>query len=64
MKEVQEFYKDPIVTEVKKLDQFYIAEENHQNFYNENTFNPYCQKIIKPKIEKLNQIFLKFLNKN
>jgi len=46
-------YKNPIVTELKPLEQFYKAETHHQNFYKNNQESPYCQVIINPKINKL-----------
>ena len=44
---------DPIVTEIKPLSVFYEAEKYHQNYYQENPENRYCQIVITPKIEKL-----------
>ena len=46
-------FKKPIVTEVKKLDKFYLAEDYHQNYYNNNKNVPYCKYVIKPKLDKL-----------
>ena len=40
------------VTEVTELDVFYAAEDYHQNYYNNNTNQPYCQLVILPKIKK------------
>ena len=40
------------VTEVTELDIFYAAEDYHQNYYNNNTNQPYCQLVILPKINK------------
>ena len=40
------------VTEVTELDVFYAAEGYHQNYYNNNTNQPYCQLVILPKINK------------
>ena len=40
------------VTEVTELDVFYAAEDYHQNYYNNNTNQPYCQLVILPKINK------------
>ena len=52
----QKDFKEPIVTEVAKLEKFYVAEDKHQNYYNENgTKNPYCQVVIRPKLQKLLQ---------
>lgn len=46
-------YKDPIVTKIEPFTDFYKAEDYHQNFYEKNYSQPYCQLIINPKIEKL-----------
>ena len=47
-------YSNPIVTEISVLDTFYIAENYHQNYYRLNKNAPYCQLVIKPKLDKLN----------
>ena len=47
-------YSNPIVTEVSVLDTFYIAENYHQDYYRLNKNAPYCQLVIKPKLDKLN----------
>lgn len=47
----------PIVTEVKPLEQFYPAEQYHQNYYRSNTDQPYCQAVINPKLAKLRQSY-------
>lgn len=41
-----------IVTEVTKLDVFYPAEDYHQNYFNNNPNQPYCARLIAPKIDK------------
>lgn len=50
-------YADPIVTEVQPLDKFYTAEEYHQNYYQDNKQQPYCQLVISPKIKKFHEEF-------
>ena len=40
------------VTEITKLDVFYPAEGYHQNYYNNNSNQPYCKMVILPKINK------------
>ena len=49
------YYDEPIVTELTALDQFYIAENYHQDYYKNNKNAPYCKFVIKPKLDKLNQ---------
>ena len=50
----QKEWKDPIVTQVAPLKVFYTAEVSHQDYYRINgNKNPYCQAVIRPKIEKL-----------
>ncbi|WP_144082944.1 peptide-methionine (S)-S-oxide reductase MsrA [Salinispira pacifica] len=53
MKEAQEDWPDPIVTEIEPLTAFYPAEEYHQDFYEKNPNYGYCAAVIRPKMEKL-----------
>ena len=46
-------FGDPIVTEVEPLDTFYQAEDKHQDYYERNASQPYCQSVISPKVAKL-----------
>ena len=57
--EIQPKFKNPIVTEIKALEQFYPAEDYHQNYFLSNKNAPYCQIAITPKITKFRQIFKK-----
>ncbi|HTL59526.1 MAG TPA: peptide-methionine (S)-S-oxide reductase MsrA [Candidatus Limnocylindrales bacterium] len=50
--EAQKHFKQPIVTEIVPLKKFYKAEGYHQNYYRNNPYQPYCQVVIKPKVEK------------
>lgn len=54
-------YQNPIVTEVKPLGVFFPAEDYHQNYYNGNPKQPYCQLIISPKIKKFETKFKELL---
>jgi peptide-methionine (S)-S-oxide reductase len=50
-------FNQPIVTEISPLGIFYQAEDYHQNYYNQNDNQPYCQFVIKPKLEKFEKVF-------
>ena len=51
--ENEHIYNDSIVTEIVPFEQFYKAEEYHQNYYENNREASYCRVIIDPKITKL-----------
>jgi peptide-methionine (S)-S-oxide reductase len=59
--ESEGIWEDPIVTEVKPFDEFYVAEDYHQNYFRNNGFQPYCQVIIAPKVAKFRKQHLKRL---
>ena len=59
--ELQAYFEQPIVTEVSPLINYYDAEDDHQNFYNEHSTQGYCQYVINPKLEKLRAHFASFL---
>lgn len=50
-------FDDPIVTEISKFDKFYVAEDYHQNYFNLNGSQPYCNFVIRPKVEKFKKAF-------
>ena len=45
-------FDSPIVTTLEPLKVLYVAEDYHQNYYNENGEQPYCQFVVRPKVEK------------
>ncbi len=51
--DAQEVYDSPIVTEIRPLEKFWVAEGYHQNYYNQHENKPYCQLVINPKIAKI-----------
>ena len=55
--EEERVYKNPIVTEVTKFNDFYVAEDYHHNYFALNKNQPYCQFIIAPKMEKFRKVF-------
>jgi peptide-methionine (S)-S-oxide reductase len=52
-----QIFAKPIVTKVSRASNFYIAEDYHQNYYNLNQSQGYCEYVITPKIEKLRAMF-------
>lgn len=54
-------YENPVVTEVTPLGTFYSAEDYHYDYYAHNAGKPYCQLVIAPKLEKLQQRFAELL---
>jgi methionine-S-sulfoxide reductase len=56
-------FNDPLVTEVKPLENFYQAEDYHNGYFEANKQLPYCRIVIQPKIEKLEKVFDNILKK-
>ncbi|OGA48184.1 MAG: peptide-methionine (S)-S-oxide reductase [Betaproteobacteria bacterium RIFCSPLOWO2_12_FULL_62_58] len=54
---------DPIVTEVVPASVFYVAESYHQEYFERNPYQPYCQFVVAPKVAKFRKHFLKKLKK-
>ena len=50
-------FEDPIVTTLEPLDIFYDAEDNHRDYYDQNSNQSYCQFVISPKIKLITQRF-------
>lgn len=46
-----------VVTKVSKATTFYVAENYHQNYYNQNKEKSYCSYVITPKVEKVREKF-------
>ena len=59
--EAEAIWNNPIVTEVAPFDEFYVAEDYHQNYFRNNGFQPYCQVIIAPKVAKFRKQHLERL---
>ncbi len=61
----KEVFSHPVVTTVEDLDTFYAAEDYHQNYYKRNGgSNPYCTRVVGPKVEKFKKVFKDKLKKN
>ena len=59
----QQIWDKPIVTEVSKLDKFYVAEDYHQEYFARNPYQPYCMAVVAPKVSKFRKHFLELLKK-
>ena len=59
----EKIWDDPIVTEITEATTFYAAEDYHQNYFNQNADQPYCQFVVRPKVEKFKKLFSEKLKK-
>lgn len=50
-------YSSKVVTEISPYTVFYKAEDYHQNYFNDNKEEGYCQFVIAPKLEKFKKVF-------
>lgn len=50
-----------VVTEVKSLADFYEAENYHHNYFAKNPGEGYCQRVVNPKVEKVQKKFVTLL---
>lgn len=50
-------WKNPVVTEIFPVGEFFPAEDYHRDYYEHNTQQPYCQMVISPKLTKFRQKF-------
>lgn len=55
--EAQKLYSRPVVTQLVPFTAFYKAEDYHQEYYEHNPGQPYCQVVISPKLEKFRKHF-------
>ncbi len=56
-------FNGPIVTAIEPAQEFYVAEDYHQNYFNQNGSQPYCQMVVRPKVEKFEKVFKDKLSK-
>lgn len=53
----EKVFSDKIVTEVAPIKNFYKAEDYHQDYYTQNTNQPYCRLVVKSKVDKFEKLF-------
>lgn len=52
------YYADKIVTTLEPLNNYFVAENYHQDYFRlKGDQNPYCQMVVKPKLEKFEKVF-------
>ncbi|WP_108423478.1 peptide-methionine (S)-S-oxide reductase MsrA [Flagellimonas amoyensis] len=61
--EAENVYGRPIVTEVKKFDKFYRAEEYHQDYEKRNPDNSYIRNVSIPRLNRFKENFKAYLKK-
>lgn len=61
--ESEHIWNKSIVTEIVPFQKFWPAEAYHQNYYNNNSAQGYCQLVITPKLDKFSKIFKDKLNR-
>jgi peptide-methionine (S)-S-oxide reductase len=59
--QAERVYDDPIVTQVVPAGDFYVAEDYHQEYYANNSYQPYCMAVVAPKVAKFRRKFLERL---
>ena len=62
--DAQALWPGPIVTEVASFQKFFPAEDYHEEYFNRNREQPYCQAVINPKLAKFRSRFAHKLKSN
>jgi peptide-methionine (S)-S-oxide reductase len=50
-------FSDPIVTAVEPAQDFYPAEDYHQQYFENHPYQPYCAFVVSPKVQKFRKKF-------
>jgi len=59
----REIWSSPIVTEVTAVNNYFAAEDYHQEYFARNQNQPYCQAVVAPKVSKFRKHYLGLLKK-
>lgn len=59
----EKIYSDAIITQVEPYSKFYPAEDYHQDYFEKNPNQPYCNFVINPKLDKFRKKFKEKLKK-
>ena len=60
--EAENVWDKPIVTQIVEINNYFEAEDYHHNYYENNPGNPYCQSVVRPKVEKFRKVFAEKLD--
>jgi len=55
--EQEEIWPDPVVTQVTAINNYYDAEDYHQDYFTQNPQNQYCAMVVAPKLAKFKKTF-------
>lgn len=53
----EKVWEKPIVTAIEELINFYPAESYHKDYFQNNSDQPYCSAVVRPKVEKFRKVF-------
>jgi peptide-methionine (S)-S-oxide reductase len=59
----EKIWNDPIVTEITPFKNFFIAEDYHQEYFENNPNEGYCRMVVAPKVAKFEKLFQDYLKK-
>lgn len=57
LQEMNEVYDDAVTTTLEEMRVFYDAEDYHQDYFNNNGEQSYCQAVISPKLAKFRKMY-------
>ena len=53
----EQWFDEAIVTQLSAVETFYCGEDYHQEYFNKNPENQYCQVVVLPKLMKFRETF-------
>jgi len=59
--QLEEIWSNPVVTEITALNNYYQAEDYHQDYFSQNPQNQYCNMVVAPKLAKFKKKFASLL---
>lgn len=59
--QLEEIWSNPVVTEITPINNYYQAEDYHQDYFRKNPQNQYCNAVVAPKLLKFKKKFASLL---